>query len=80
MSSCQDRLRAQNGTTADWIQVRGDDASLKKLDKSRVLRAVLDKHTDIIVKVGDHDEIKHEYEMGKALSRLKGFVKFICFF
>ena len=82
VSTCQDRI--EYGSTTDWVQVRrDDDDSLKKLetyDKSRVLRAVLDKHTEIIVKLGDHDEIKHEYEMGKSLSGIKGFVKFICFF
>ena len=79
VSECQDHIE-QYGSTKDWVH---DDVSLKKLenyDKSRVLRAVLDKHTEIIVKLGDHDEIKHEYEMGKSLSRIKGFVKFICFF
>ena len=82
VSMCQERI-LKDGSTKDWIQVRGDNASLKPLqtfDKSRVLRALLDKHTEVIVKLGDHDEIKHEFEMGKSLSRVKGFVKFICFF
>lgn len=75
VSTCQDRISKK-----DWIQVQHSLKPLQNYDKSMVLKGVLEKHTNVIVKLGDNNEIKHEYEMGKLLSKVKGFVKFICFF
>ena len=48
--------------------------------RSRILLAKLEEHKDIVVKLGDDESIRKEYEYAKKLYRLKGFVKFICYF
>lgn len=53
---------------------------LEDYDKSRILLAKLEQHKDIVVKIGDDESIRREYEYAKKLYKLKGFVKFICYF
>ena len=57
-----------------------ENLPLQDYDKSRILQAKLEEHKDIVVKLGDDESIRKEYEYAKKLYKLKGFVKFICYF
>jgi serine/threonine protein kinase len=81
LSYCQDKITAKNPTTKDWIHVvKTLKLPLQEYDKSRILLAKLEEHKDIVVKLGDDESIRKEYEYAKKLYRFKGFVKFICYF
>lgn len=50
-------------------------------DKSRVLLAYLEEHGKLIVKLGDKlSNLGHEYNIGKRLEKLRGYIRFLCFF
>jgi len=81
LNYCQDKINNQNPTTNGWINViKTLKMPLQDFDKSIILLAKLEKHKDIVVKLGDDDSIRKEYEYSKKLYKLKGFVKFICYF
>lgn len=74
--SCQEKITPN---TEGWIKIIKSLKIVDDNDKSTVLLSVLDKHTDIIVKISDSN-LKKEYEYGELLKKIKGFVKYICFF
>jgi len=81
LSYCQDKINKTNSNTNGWINIiKSLQLPLHDYDKSRILQATLDEHKDIVVKLGDDESIRREYEFSKKLYRLKGFVKFICYF
>jgi serine/threonine protein kinase len=81
LSYCQDKINTQNPNTNGWINiVKTLKMPLEDYDKSRILLAKLEHHKDIVVKIGDDESIRREYEYAKKLYKLKGFVKFICYF
>lgn len=81
LSYCQDKINTQNPNTNGWINiVKTIKMPLENYDKSRILLAKLEQHKDIVVKIGDDDSIRREYEYAKKLYKIKGFVKFICYF
>lgn len=49
-------------------------------DKSRVLLGYLESYGSVIIKIGDSEDILNEYNISKVLYKIKGFVKYICFF
>jgi hypothetical protein len=75
--SCQDRL-VEN--TKDWLEIVKTLRVERDFDKSRILLGILEKNDKVVVKIGDDQNITHEYEIGEALKRRKGFMKFICYF
>jgi hypothetical protein len=81
LSTCQDRITTKQPSTKDWITIlKTLKLPIETFDKSRVLLATLEQHEQIVVKLGDDESIKQEYEFGKRLYKIKGFVKFICYF
>jgi serine/threonine protein kinase len=81
LSYCQEKINTQNPNTNGWINiVKTLKMPLEDYDKSRILLAKLEQHKDIVVKIGDDESIRREYEYAKKLYKLKGFVKFICYF
>jgi hypothetical protein len=81
LSYCKDKINTNNPNTNGWINIiKTLKFPTEDFDKSRVLLARLEKHKDIVVKLSDDESIKREYEYGKKLSKIKGFVKFICYF
>ena len=83
VSSCQSRINKTTPSTEGWIEVVKAFKKVAKRDidlqKSQILLSnMLDQN--IVVKIGNDDTIKKEYDMGKLLQRVKGFVKFICYF
>jgi hypothetical protein len=80
LSYCQDKINNQNPNTNGWLHIiKTLKLPLQDYDKSRILLGILEKNKDIVVKIGDDENILKEYEMSKKLYRLKGFVKFICY-
>jgi hypothetical protein len=81
LSYCQEKINTQNPNTNGWINIiKTLKMPLEDYDKSRILLAKLEHHKDIVVKIGDDESIRSEYEYAKKLYKLKGFVKFICYF
>lgn len=80
LSYCQDKINNQNPNTNGWLHIiKTLKLPLQDYDKSRILLGILEKNKDIVVKIGDDENILKEYEMSKKLYKLKGFVKFICY-
>lgn len=81
LSYCQDKITNTNPNTNGWINIiKTLKFPLQDFDKSRILLAKLEEHQDIVVKIGDDESIRKEYEYSKKLYKIKGFVKFICYF
>jgi serine/threonine protein kinase len=82
LTTCQDEIHKRI-TTIDWIELvkAFKRVSMRDIDfqKSQVLIAKLNQTDDIVVKMGDA-HLDHEYEMGVRLRKIKGFVKYYCFF
>lgn len=74
------KLKDTNFVTQGWLQV------LKRLkptnfdDKNRVLLGVLEKRDEIVIKISNSNTLKKEYEFGKLLKTLPGFMKYITYF
>jgi len=80
LSHCEGSITEATPTTAPWLHI----LKLLKLDtsdhdKSRVLLGTLEKYGEVVVKIGNTDDIANEFKISKALFRLKGFVKYICY-
>lgn len=81
MSHCQGQITKTTPTTENWLQIiKGIKFPLTDYDKSRILLGHLKRYGSVIVKIGDSSEILNEYEKSKILHKIKGFVKYICFF
>lgn len=81
VSHCSGRITKNTPTTESWLKI----VKLLKLDitdydKSRILLGSLEKYGEVVVKIGNTTDIENEYKISKELSKLKGFVKYICFF
>ena len=81
LDTCQQRVNNE-GTTKNWIEVV---KAIKKvasrdidLQKSQLLLSNMDAD-QVVVKIGD-GRILHEYSIGKKLAKVKGFVKYVCYF
>ena len=49
-------------------------------DKSKYLLEIVKEHKDIVIKIGEQEAIRKEYEYSKKIYNLKGFVKIIWYF
>ena len=78
--SCEEKITKKTPTTSGWIKIIESLKITHDYDKSRVLLALLDKHTHIIVKLSDSSDLHNEYMYGERLKKIKGFVKYICYF
>ncbi len=79
-ASCnQDRLARSGYTTAPWLLV---DAILKKSNRSGVLKAILDEHRVVVVKVGEAGTLVKEFDVAKMLTEhgVQGFAEPFCKF
>jgi hypothetical protein len=78
LSHCEGTITETTLTIASWLHI----LKLLKLDtsdhdKPRVLLGTLEKYGEVVVKIGNTYDITNDIE--KALFRLKGFVKYICY-
>ena len=81
LSYCKGKITESTPTTENWLKIiRAIKFPIKDYDKSRVLLGNLEKYGAVAIKIGDSDEITEEYEMSKVLHKIKGFVKYICYF
>lgn len=84
MTSCQERYN-DSKSTMDWINVVDTLKQVSNvrdidLQKSQLLKSILDKGDQAIVKIGDRRAMQREYDMGAKFRNMKGFVKYICYF
>jgi hypothetical protein len=68
------------GQTKQWIK---EFEKLSTTDEKAILTAVLkenilDKHSHIVIKIGNKQSIDKEYSIGKKLQSIPGFIRYIC--
>lgn len=68
----------------EWIRITNEIKKARDfrdidIQKSQLLQGTM-KDTAVIVKIGDSQDIDNEYAAAQHVKRLKGFVKFYCFF
>lgn len=80
LSSCQTKITNRTPTTQAWLKIVSALKLGNNYDKSRVLLGELATHGEVVVKIGDSDDIRREYEFNEMLQSIKGVVKYICFF
>jgi len=79
--SCSGRITRETPTSEPWLRVlRLIKTDISDIDKSRILLGYLAQYGEIVVKIGDSESMRHEYENNTRIHSLKGFVKYICFF
>ena len=78
--SCSDKITKKTPTTEGWIKILKSLKLTHDYDKSRILLSLLNSHKKIIVKISDTNDIKKEYDFGILLQKIKGFVKYYCYF
>lgn len=81
LSHCAGRITSKTPTTESWLKViESIKLPVNDYDKSRVLLGNLESYGSVIIKIGDSEDILNEYNISKVLNKIKGFVKYICFF
>lgn len=68
----------------EWVRITSEikkarDVRDIDIQKSQLLQGSM-KDTAVIVKIGDSQDIDNEYVAAQHVKRLKGFIKFYCFF
>jgi len=79
---CRKRIINQQPTTETWLSIIDKLKPTNFRDENRVLLGVLEKHSRVVIKIGESMNLKKEYDYGELLESrgVQGFVKFICFF
>ena len=73
--NCQSKLTTDNPTTKDWLTV------IKHIsDEHPVLKGVLEKRKEVVVKYGKPSDIQKDYVIAESLSGLSNFLKYYCTF
>jgi len=81
LSHCAGKITSKTPTTEGWLKViKSIKLNVTDYDKSRVLLGYLESYGSVIIKIGDSEDILNEYNISKVLHKIKGFVKYICFF
>ncbi len=78
--SCGDKITQKTPTTEGWLRIMDTLRIPREFNKSHILLGNLEKHSEIVVKVGDSENIIKEYSYSNLLKNTKGFVKYICAF
>lgn len=73
----EEKRNNQNQNT--WINII-NTLNLQDFDKSKYLLEIVKEHKDIVIKIGEQEAIRKEYEYSKKIYNLKGFVKIIWYF
>jgi thiamine kinase-like enzyme len=76
ITRCNENIKTDLNTL-DWLEIKN---ILKFKNDIYILNGILEKKKDIVVKIGNSDSIKKEYEIGRQLKEIHGFVKYICQF
>jgi serine/threonine protein kinase len=76
MSKCSDKIKKSLDTTA-WLKM---NSIIQKKRNLYILDAILDNIDSVVIKVGDRDTIKKEYNIAKLLQGIDGFIKYYCYF
>jgi hypothetical protein len=68
-----------NQNQNSWINII-KILNLQDFDKSNKLLEIVENYKDIVIKIGEQEAIRKEYENSTKIYNLKGFVKFIQYF
>jgi serine/threonine protein kinase len=81
ISNCQNRITENTTTSEPWLKIiKSLRLPLHEYDKSRILLSNLEKYGEVVIKIGDSSNIFNEYTISLKLNKIKGFVKYICYF
>lgn len=79
---CQSRVlskpcQSQSSNTKEWLHIQH-----KLVDKSPVLKAVLERSANVVVKYGPPETMRNEYMVSETLykNRVPGMIKYYCSF
>lgn len=64
------------GQGVSWITLQKSLKLVNELDKSRIIKGMLEKHSDIVVKLGD-SRVANEIDIASRLKKKRGFIRFI---
>ena len=80
--NCSKRITKESPTTESWLKILRELKPTNFKDDNRVLLGVLEKHKNVVIKIGESMNLKKEYDFCELLEqrRVDGFVKFICYF
>ena len=80
--NCSKRITKETPTTESWLNILRELKPTNFKDDNRVLLGVLEKHKNVVIKIGESINLKKEYDYCKLLEQhgVEGFVKFICYF
>jgi len=79
--NCQNKITSDNPSTVEWLEILRQLKPTNFHDTNRVLLGILQKHREVVIKIGESDTLQKEYEIGQTLYKhIPGFIKYICFF
>ena len=78
---CSSKITQGASTTESWLKITEKLKPTNFIDDTRVLLGVLEERGNkVVIKIGSSQRLKKEYDIGQVLSKLNGFVHYICFF
>lgn len=72
---CQSRITEKNPTTEKWLKVEQ-----KLVNNAPILKGILERSKEVVLKYGSPDRIHHEYNISQELAGLPNFIKYYCVF
>ena len=78
--TCQDRIRSDNPTTNEWLNIVGALKKTNQRDLNRVLKGILDKKKTVAIKISKNESLQKEYTIATLLQDIPGFLRPYCFF
>jgi hypothetical protein len=76
ITKCDDNIK-KDLNTLQWLEI----IDILKYNRDiYILNGILEKRKNIVIKIGNKDSIKKEYEIGDKLKNIKGYIKYICLF
>lgn len=76
---CTNKLENSNYTTKDWFEITKIIESTNNDDKNRIILGILDKHKQIVAKIGENNTLHKEFVISNELFSTN-VIKTYCFF
>ena len=58
--NCQHKITSDNPNTAEWLEILRQLKPTNFHDTNRVLLGILQKHREVVIKIGESDTLKKE--------------------
>lgn len=76
---CTNKLENSNYTTKDWFEITKIIETTNNGDKNRIILGILDKHKQIVAKIGENNTLHKEFVISNELFSTN-VIKTYCFF